>query len=155
MRKIWITLLMIAPCLFAQGDPALSYSREVSGAILTNFLTQTTTLGTVTGDLKGGIGVDVLSTRSGPNGSTIFHNQHHWVTESGDTIFLGEADVTAIPTFIPGLLAANYPNIPIIGGTGRFADARGSIAAFGAVDMNQGHIILRYQGEILFGHPQQ
>jgi len=81
---------------------------------------------------------------------TIFHNQHHWVTESGDTIFLGAADVTAIPTFVPGLFAANYPNIPVLGGTGRFAGAHGSITAFGAVDMNQGHIILRYQGNIFF-----
>ena len=94
--------------------------------------------------------VDVLSSSSGLNGSTIFHNQHHWVTESGDTIFLGAADVTAIPTFIPGLLAANYANIPVFGGTGRFAGAHGSITAFGAVDMNQGHIILRYQGNISF-----
>jgi len=73
-----------------------------------------------------------------------------WVTESGDTIFLGAADVTAIPTFVPGLLAANYSNIPVLGGTGRFAGARGSITAFGAVDMNQGQIILRHQGNISF-----
>ena len=147
MRKIWIALLIIAPCVFAQGE-------EVSGAILTNFLTPTTTLGAATGDLKGGIGVDILSSSSGPNGSTIFHNQHHWVTESGDTIFLGAADVTAIPTFVPGLFAANYPNIPVLGGTGRFAGAHGNITAFGAVDMNQGHIILRYQGNIFFAEHQ-
>jgi hypothetical protein len=46
MRKIWIALLMIASCLFAQGDTVPSYSREGSGAILTNFLPQNTTLGT-------------------------------------------------------------------------------------------------------------
>jgi hypothetical protein len=85
---------------------------------------------------------------------TIFHNQHHWVTESGDTIFLGAADVTAIPTFVPGLFPANYPNIPVLGGTGRFAGAHGNITAFGAVDMNQGHIILRYQGNIFFAEHQ-
>jgi len=74
----------------------------------------------------------------------------HWATASGDTIFLGPADATAIPTFISGLSAANYTNIPVMGGTGRFAGASGSIAAFGAVYVNQDHqVILRYQGEDL------
>jgi hypothetical protein len=153
MRKVWIALLMIAPCLFAHGG-------EVSGAILTNFLTPTTTLGTATGDLKGGIGVDVLSTSTGPNGSTIYHNQHHWVTESGDTIFLDPANATAIPTFISGLSAADYTDgIRVIGGTGRFAGASGKITAFGAVFVNQDQqvvqVILRYQGNISFAQQQQ
>ena len=139
---------MIVPCLFAQGG-------EVSGAILTNFLTATTTLGTATGDLKGGIGVDVLKTTPLNNGNIIFHNQHHWVTESGDTISLGEADATAIPTSIPGLFAVNYPPIPVLGGTGRFASATGNIAIFGAVDLNKGQVILRYQGKISFAQQQQ
>src|SRR5260221_10974522 len=61
MRKIWIAFLMMVPCLFAQGSEK-NY-KEVGGAVLTNFLptpeqgTKGTTLGTATGDLRGGLGV--------------------------------------------------------------------------------------------------
>src|SRR5271165_1744532 len=78
MRKIWIAFLMMAPCLFAQGDE--HNCRKVSGGIVTNFLNESgtvsgtsfanETLGTATGDLKGGLGVYVLSLQPGPNGTT-------------------------------------------------------------------------------------
>ena len=70
MRKFWIALLVMTPCLFAYGDG--TNCKEVSGGVLTNFLTESgtvsfgtgssqpfiyTTLGTATGDLAGGIGV--------------------------------------------------------------------------------------------------
>ena len=150
---------MMASCLFAQGDE--KDSREVSGGIVTNFLNESgtvngihfvnETLGTATGDLKGGLGVYVLSLQPGPNGTTIFHNHHHWVTEAGDTIFLADAYATGYPSGVPGLFAAIYPNgVDITGGTGRFAGAHGNIASWGAVDQNTGQIVLRYQGMIFF-----
>ena len=69
MRKIWIALLVMVPCLFARGDE--KNCREVSGGIVTNVLNESgtvtlpgeskgfvaTTLGTVTGDLRRAIGV--------------------------------------------------------------------------------------------------
>ena len=163
MRKIWFAFLMMAPCLLAQGGER--DCREVSGGVVTNFLNESgtindvkfvnETLGTATGDLKGGLGVYVLSLQSGPNGSTIFHNHHHWVTEAGDTIFLADAYATAYPTATPGLFAAIYPNgVEITGGTGRFAGAHGNIASWGAVDQNTGQIVLRYQGTICFRGPE-
>lgn len=42
-----------------------------------------TTLGPVTGDLRGAIGVYLLSMP----GEVPLHVHHHWVTEAGDTIF--------------------------------------------------------------------
>jgi hypothetical protein len=42
MRKIWIALLVIAPCLFAHGDE--KNCKEVSGGIVTNFLTESGTV---------------------------------------------------------------------------------------------------------------
>ena len=163
MRKIWIAFLMMAPCLFAQGDE--HNCRKVSGGIVTNFLNESgtvsgtsfanETLGTATGDLKGGLGVYVLSLQPGPNGTTIFHNHHHWVTEAGDTIFLADAYATAYPSVVPGLFAATYPNgVNITGGTGRFAGATGNIASWGAVDLNTGQIVLRYEGTICFARPE-
>ena len=164
MRKIWIAFLMMAPCLFAQGDE--HNCRKVSGGIVTNFLNESgtvsgtsfanETLGTATGDLKGSLGVHVLSLQPGPNGTTIFHNHHHWVTEAGDTIFLADAYATAYPSGIPGLFAATYPNgVTITGGTGRFAGASGNIASWGAVDQNTGRIVLRYQGTFCFTRPER
>ena len=163
MRKIWIAFLMMAPCLFAQGDE--NDGRLVSGGVVTNFLTDKNgknlkgiidgvnfvaeTLGTATGDLRGGLGVYVLSLT--PGNPTIFINHHHWVTESGDTIFLADAEAKAYPSVVPGLFSAIYPNgVKITGGTGRFAGAHGNIASWGAVDQNTGQIVLRYQGTIFF-----
>jgi hypothetical protein len=144
MRKtlLVLTFLSITSHVFAE-------CQDVGGAILTSFLSQSTTLGAATGDLRGGLGVDILSISSGPNGTTIFHNHHHWVTESGDTIFFADADATAFPTDIRGLFATSYTNgVAIIGGTGRFAGASGTLQIFGAVNLSQEQIILHYHGDV-------
>ncbi len=124
---------------------------------MTNFVDPTDTLGTATGDLKGGLGVHVNSVTSGPNGTTILHNHHHWVTEPGDTILFDDADATLFPTPISGLYAASYINgVKIIGGTGRFANATGNLtSAYGAVDLPKGQVMLRYQGQVCFAQEQQ
>jgi hypothetical protein len=95
MRKIWITLLLTLPCLFAYGDE--TNCKEVSGGFVTNVLNESgtfpdgtkfilTTLGTATGDLAGGLGVYILSITQMGN-TTVAKVQHHWVTVAGDTIF--------------------------------------------------------------------
>jgi hypothetical protein len=97
MRTIWIAYFIMALCPFAWGGE--KNCQEVGGAILTNSLptaeqgTKGTTLGTATGDLRGGLGVDVLSITPGSSGTTVYHVQHHWVTETGDTIFLQNAEL--------------------------------------------------------------
>jgi hypothetical protein len=100
--------------------------------------------------------VDALSINPGPNGTTVYHVQHHWVTESGDTIFLKDAELTTFPPSISGLVALKYiDGVTITGGTGRFAGASGTLAVFGAIDLNHGQLILRYQGEVCFAQPEQ
>jgi hypothetical protein len=147
MHRILLSLLMITPSLFAQGA---ANCKQVGGAILTNFTDQTSTLGTATGDLRGGLGVSVLNVTPGPNGSTIFRVHHHWVTESGDTIILADTNATAYPT-PAGVFALRYINgVQITGGTGRFEDASGTLTAFGGLDLNQGQISLRYSGQVCF-----
>jgi hypothetical protein len=148
MLKSLMILVVMAPALLAQGG---ANCKVVGGAILTNFLDPSTTLGTATGDLKGGLGVTVLSLLPGLGGTVIFHNHHHWVTEAGGTLLFDDADAIAYPTGTPGLYAANYTNgVTLTGGTGRFAGATGKIAAFGAVDLNRQQVILRYEGQICF-----
>ena len=88
MRKVWIALFLMAPCLFAHGDE--NNCKEVSGGFVTNILNESgtvngetfiaATLGTATGDLAGGLGVYILSIAPGPNNSTVAKVHHHWVT---------------------------------------------------------------------------
>jgi hypothetical protein len=160
MCKIWIALLVMAPCLFAHGDQ--KNCKEVSGGIVTNFLTESgtvngqqfifTTLGTATGDLAGGIGVYIFSFT--PTGITAVANvHHHWVTNAGDTINLADATANAYQvgsyTGIYAVGGGSY-TATITGGTGRFANAKGQLSFSGVLDQNQGTVVLRYQGAICF-----
>lgn len=148
MTKNLIIFALLGRVLLAQGG---ANCKSVGGAVLTNFLDSTTTLGTATGDLKGGLGVTVLSSSQGPNGTLVLLNQHHWVTESGDTVLFNDANATAFPSGIPGLYTVSYTNgVKVAGGTGRFAGAAGKILVFGAADLNKGQIILRYEGQVCF-----
>ena len=165
MHKISIAFLMMVPCLFAQGGE--KNCREASGGIVTNFLDEsgtvngknfiTTTLGTVTGDLRGAVGVYIFSITAGPNNSIVAKVHHHWVTEAGDTIFLEDATANAFPVgVIPGVYAVadDSYTVNIIGGTGRFAGATGKLSTIGVLDQGQGKIVLRYFGEICFAQPE-
>jgi hypothetical protein len=147
----------VAACLWnSQGFAAGGvHCQEVGGAILTNFLPAANcpgsaqnlcSDGTATGDLKGAVGARILSISG-----NVFHVLHHWVTESGDTIFLNKADATNFTTSDPNHVLAVYLNgIEITGGTGRFEGATGTIFSFGAADLTLGHGIFRYSGTVCF-----
>jgi hypothetical protein len=140
------------------GFADAGHCRHVGGGVLTNFLQPTNpacaasfqnlcTGGTTTGDLRGGVGVGVLSI----NGN-VYHVQHHWVTESGDTIFAKDAFLTTFPTSDPNRVLADYLNgVDITGGTGAFEGATGNLSSvFGAIDLKLGQITLRYEGTVCF-----
>ena len=148
MRK-GLLLLLAFSSVAAWAEPACQH---VGGGIVTNFLNATTTFGSATGDLGGGIGVTVLSLTPGPGGVLTLHNQHHWVTTQGDTILAPPADATAYPSPQAGLYAATYANgITISGGTGRFKHATGKVFAWGAIDTTKNEVVLRYEGNVCFG----
>jgi hypothetical protein len=169
MCKKWIALLVMMPCLFAHGDE--NNCKEVSGGVVTNFLTERgtvnfanesgkqfiyTTLGTATGDLAGALGVYIFSITPGANG-VVAKVHHHWVTAAGDTIYLQDATATAFQVGpYPGVYAVadNSYTVNIIGGTGRFAGATGQLSTIGVLDTNQGKVVLRYQGTICFARPE-
>jgi hypothetical protein len=80
----------------------------------------------------------------------IFHVQHHWVTESGDNIYLDPAVATTVPVQNSQTRFAivSYPS-RITGGTGRFAGATGDVSYFGEADLVAG-TALRYSGQVCF-----
>ncbi len=126
----------------------------VGGTISTNFISEDTTLGTVTGDLRGAVSAMLLSS-SPPdeNGKLIAQIQHRaWVTEAGDILRLAQATLELIPTEDEGIYYAAYkPPITIAGGTGRFEHATGTLYVNGSIDFNRGELVLRYRGEICAG----
>jgi hypothetical protein len=79
----------------------------VGGTIMTNFGAidpLTNTLGPATGDLRGAVSATLLGApQPGAGGTVVFHVQHHWVTESGDTITFDPAVATAAPLSSDGI----------------------------------------------------
>jgi hypothetical protein len=135
----------------AQNSSAGPHCLPISGTVMTNLgvVNASTTLGVVDGDLKGAVAATILNVTQGPNGTAIFTVQHHFVTQSGDTILTGVAVATATQV-APGLYAIlDYP-VHITGGTGRFAGATGDFNNIGAADFGTGRTIFRYSGQVCF-----
>jgi hypothetical protein len=130
----------------------------IGGTVMTNFgaIDASTTMGTATGDLRGAVSGTLLGApQPGAGGTLIFHVQHHWVTETGDTLFFDPATATTAP--LPhGLFAIlTYP-VHLTGGTGKFAGATGELTNIGEVslpnapDITGGTTIFRYTGQVCF-----
>ena len=102
-----IAALVFAPAsaAFAQSEHAAPHCAPVEGAGMTNLavINQATTLGTQTGDLAGAVSAVILSVTPGANGTTVFKVQHHFVTETGNTI-------TAAPA-IGEIFLPNFPDL--------------------------------------------
>ncbi len=132
----------------AQKNNKHQHCQSVGGMLMTNLgaIDASTTMGPVTGDLKGSVIGTVVSTEViGDN--LVFHIQHHWVTESGDTLSFDQATATT-RAVAPGLYAIiSYP-VHLSGGTGKFAGVTGDTTSIGEVDLNSGQIVLRYSGQI-------
>src|SRR5215469_4952017 len=124
---------------------------HVGGSIITNFggVDANTTLGPASGDLRGAVAATLLTPpQPGPNGTVVFHVQHHWVTESGDNIYFDPAVATTVPLSQTRFAIISYPT-HISGGTGRFAGATGDATVLGEADLQDG-TALRYSGEVCF-----
>lgn len=150
MTRCFSLALLLA--LFTASGFAKTCS-AVGGAILTNLGGfgvidgSPTTLGVATGDLKGALGVQILSASPDFTAITV---QHHWVTDDGETLTIGPATVHGV--FVaPGLLAVTEYKVHLSGGTGRFANATADLFSIGEVDFNTGHAVLRYTGAVCYG----
>jgi len=154
------TVAPLGSIAFAQSDNAEPHCVKVGGAFVTNFIAPDQTAGTATGDLKGALGVKVLGVVSGSIGSgkaVTLKVQHFWVTETGDTLFAQEAEVTAYPGASPSqplLYSFVYEHgVELIGGTGKFEGATGLLKAWGGIDLGAGQVAGRYSGTVCFKAP--
>jgi hypothetical protein len=149
--KTTAQVLVVSSVMGLCATPGLAaggvHCQQVGGGALTNFIDASDTDGPATGDLRGAVGVAIL----GVSGN-VYHVHHHWVTDSGDTIQLKDAFLTAFPTADPNRVLADYlDGVDIIGGSGRFDGANGHLSSvFGAVDLNLGQLTLRYAGTLCF-----
>jgi hypothetical protein len=135
-------------------DDVHSHCVPVGGMLMTNFgaIDQNTTLGPATGDLRGAVSGTILGApQPGAGGTVVFHVQHHWVTDSGDTLFFDPATAMTIPLSQTLFAIVTYP-VHLTGGTGRFAGATGDIHAIGEVDLSAG-TVFRYSGQVCFAEP--
>ena len=136
--------------LIAVAAAQSKHCTPAGGMLMTNLgaVDAATTMGVATGDLKGAVGATILSTE-GTGNTLILHVQHHWVTESGDTLDFAPATATTTQV-APGLYAmVTYP-VHLRGGTGKFAGATGDITNIGEADLGTGRVVTRYIGQICY-----
>jgi len=149
------SLQALALCLatssvaFADQPKAPPQCAQVGGSVMTNFISQETTLGPATGDLQGAVSADLLGVTFGSDGTAVFSVQHHWTTDAGDTIAMQVAQASATQV-LPGLFAVTSYPVTIQGGTGRFAGATGLLRNIGEVDLNSQRTVFRYSGYVCF-----
>jgi len=130
-------------------EPGHDRCKPVGGSVITNFgaVDANTTLGPATGDLAGAVAAGLLAPpASGPNGTVVFHIQHHWVTDAGDNILFDPAIATTQP-ISQTLFAVITYKAKITGGSGRFDGATGELDFIGEADLVHG-TAFRYSGEV-------
>jgi hypothetical protein len=144
-----ITLALLSVAHTAGAAEGNAHCSTVGGLIMTNFgvIDANTTLGSATGDLRGGVSATILSI-TGTQSAPIFNVQHHWVTESGDTIFFGQVKASGIQVLDTAIYGVTFEPLRITGGTGRFQGAAGVLNTFGSADLGTGRTAFRYTGNV-------
>jgi len=155
MKSLFVLLLMGAAALASAQTPSQSCT-PVGGILFTNVaaIENRINFGVVSGDLAGSVAASIIA---GPEtigfpsqGRTQirFTVQHYWVTDRGETILFKPAVATADTTSKENVVSITYDNYvaQIIGGTGRFENATGTVKFTGVVDFNESHLVLRYTG---------
>jgi len=139
--------LAVTLALSAAASGQSKKCAPIGGVILTDLgvWDPSSTFGYATGDLKGSVGVSILSMQQTGN-ALVLNVQHHWVSESGDVISVDPATATTTQV-APGLYAVvNYPFHINGNGTGKFAGVSGDGMGIGEADLATGRLVFRYTG---------
>jgi hypothetical protein len=150
-----IAALAVTALLFVTASAETKKNCQPAGGMLmTNFgaVDPNTTMGVATGDLKGAVAATILNIDGQIGGPTlVFTVQHHWVTDSGDTLMFAPAKATANQVEPNSLRygVVTYP-VHLSGGTGKFASATGDLDVIGEADLATGQLVFRYSGTICY-----
>lgn len=175
MKNSFVPLLVLSLVgsfsAWAQNNPkpdnprmsmTVSVCENVGGVLFTNInaialpsAANGTNLGPVFGDLKGSVAATIL----GGSMSAGYEVQHYWVTASGDTITFNVAHLkpgmvtrygaTAVAGDLVAVGWGDYVSV-ISGGTGKYANATGSLEYFGLADFTNLTLVLRYRGQVCY-----
>ena len=132
----------------AAGKSCVTISGTISGTVTSApGASQTTILGTVAGSLEGSVHATVTSLEPQPDGTIRLKLSHDFVTDEG---FLLQTTDTAKLTPVPGLknVYQQSTEYKVTGGTGRFAEAKGTFTNHGETDLGRGLLTLRYDGRV-------
>src|SRR5664279_5414491 len=128
LATVFAAMLVLAAAASAQAKKCTPFG----GMILTDLglPDANSTMGYATGDLKGAVGVSILSTQASGN-TLVLNVQHHWVSESGDIISLDPATATTTQV-APGVYAVVNYTFHINGnGKGKLAGVSGDGSGIG------------------------
>jgi len=144
-----LAALTLALPVLGQQTSVTRHCSSIGGTMATNLavIGQSTTLGTATGDLKGAVAATILNVTQNPDGTASFTVQHHFVSESGDTITFARATAVTMPLSATRFAIIDYP-VHISGGTGKYTNATADMDSIGEVDLGSGQSVFRYTGKL-------
>jgi hypothetical protein len=160
VQLLALALVLLLPA-WAADNPKQTVCEPIAGVLMTNInaiplptAANGTNLGPVFGDLQGAVAATILG-----QDSTGYLVQHYWVTAQGDTIKFDVAHLKPSTIVPPGggapaadLVAVRWGDYiaHITGGTGKYANAKGSVDTFGLADFTHLTLVLRYRGEVCY-----
>ena len=155
--QLLVLSLVISLPAWAQNP----HCEKIGGVLMTNInaialptAANGTNLGPVFGDLQGAVAATIIG-----HDSTGYFVQHYWVTATGDTIKFSVAHLKPSAVTPPGasapaadLAAVRWGDYiaHIVGGTGKYANATGSLDTFGLADFTNLTLVLRYRGQVCY-----
>jgi hypothetical protein len=149
-----VVAFSMAPLVNAQSSTSTLRCTAVGGMLMTNFLTETTTLGLATGDLKGSVSAVVMSTTAPQgNGLQTFVVRHTFVTDSGDVIETKPSTALVLPiqpNTRVAVAGVYYERMDIDKGTGKFQGATGTKRVIGSANFATGETVFRYTGQVCY-----
>jgi hypothetical protein len=153
-RSLVCSILLTAAIAFGGSVEESSQGcRYVEGAISAQILPDGffagTALGTVTGGLRGATTAQFTADPQ-PDGSIVLALHHAFVNEAGDSLQTEDAGLLVPVPNSPGVFRMTV-QYTITGGTGRFADATGTLDNHGEAILAgplNGQLTLRYSGQI-------